>query len=502
MMKGAARAILAAFLFPAAFALAPSQTDGQVFGPEPVVGAIVNCYIDNNSNSQIDPDEWHSTTYTLNLTNSLIEGYYRIIILPEEFVIGETDIIITAVANNMTGVIYIQDIEEGTDFGNDILLDVNASSDLDSDGVMDAEDNCPSVYNPMQTDLDLDGLGNSCDQDDDGDGISDDADYITGNASHASTNLNCLSLMVGNISNPSSYGGQADVTILSCNGKKLAEFKYVFGNSTRLDMSNVSIYVNEGSAGSFRISGINIQGNSTKTLYVDKLANISTLCIKDDDSSAQVSALCNGNDEYPLRCPHISGRYNCSMAENGTVFVLSGLKHCAVRQQGYCGDDVCSSEEACSSCSADCGACPSQQSSGGSSGSSDSGRSLSAGSSSAQATAKNITANKTCSPNWRCSDWSECVEGVETRLCEDANKCGTDKGIPIEVRSCSAETASQQEQTEQVSETPPETKGQSAFSKISGAVIGGIIDSWAYIVVLIAILAGLIVYLYRDELFR
>lgn len=37
--------------------------------------------------------------------------------------------------------------------------------DSDEDGVNDDLDNCPSDYNPSQTDSDWDGLGNACDQD-------------------------------------------------------------------------------------------------------------------------------------------------------------------------------------------------------------------------------------------------------------------------------------------------------------------------------------------------
>lgn len=41
--------------------------------------------------------------------------------------------------------------------------------DRDHDGVVDAADNCPDVYNPNQRDFDLDGLGDRCDWDDDND---------------------------------------------------------------------------------------------------------------------------------------------------------------------------------------------------------------------------------------------------------------------------------------------------------------------------------------------
>lgn len=48
--------------------------------------------------------------------------------------------------------------------------------DTDDDGVPDDFDNCPSDYNPEQDDSDSDGLGDECDPDDDGDGIPDDGD--------------------------------------------------------------------------------------------------------------------------------------------------------------------------------------------------------------------------------------------------------------------------------------------------------------------------------------
>ena len=46
-------------------------------------------------------------------------------------------------------------------------------ADDDGDGIADQADNCPFVKNPLQADLDQDGLGDDCDPDDDGDGAGD-----------------------------------------------------------------------------------------------------------------------------------------------------------------------------------------------------------------------------------------------------------------------------------------------------------------------------------------
>ena len=43
----------------------------------------------------------------------------------------------------------------------------------------------------------------------------------------------------------------------------------------------------------------------------------------------------------------------------------------------------------------------------------------------------------TCTESWSCDDWSGCVDGKQTRDCNDLNICGTYNSKPVEEQSCS-----------------------------------------------------------------
>lgn len=47
-----------------------------------------------------------------------------------------------------------------------------------------------------------------------------------------------------------------------------------------------------------------------------------------------------------------------------------------------------------------------------------------------------------CQENWTCSNWSACINGTQTRTCEDLNQCGTNESKPTETQSCQAEEPS------------------------------------------------------------
>lgn len=75
----------------------------------------------------------------------------------------------------------------------------------------------------------------------------------------------------------------------------------------------------------------------------------------------------------------------------------------------------------------------------------------------------NETTNETtpppCVEDWKCNDWSSCVNSQQTRTCTDANDCGTTLNKPVEAQTCNPVT-------------PPTTSGVVNYRYY---IIGGII---------------------------
>ncbi|MBU0958474.1 MAG: hypothetical protein KKB31_00875 [Nanoarchaeota archaeon] len=49
-----------------------------------------------------------------------------------------------------------------------------------------------------------------------------------------------------------------------------------------------------------------------------------------------------------------------------------------------------------------------------------------------------------CSENWGCTNWTRCLNGTQSRLCTDSNRCRTTDNKPSEVQSCTTVPTCQQ----------------------------------------------------------
>jgi len=72
------------------------------------------------------------------------------------------------------------------------LIDIGSAPEVDSDGdsFPDNTDNCPDIFNPIQVDLDSDGVGDACDEDIDGDGVPNVLDNCPSTANPDQADLN------------------------------------------------------------------------------------------------------------------------------------------------------------------------------------------------------------------------------------------------------------------------------------------------------------------------
>ena len=267
------------------------------------------------------------------------------------------------------------------------------------------------VYYVFQ-DTDLDGINDTFDLDADGDGINDTEDSLNGNLSNVLSNVPSLNLSIGGSTNASqNFSGILTVNFTS-NGTSFLEFDYNFSSNQTLDLAKVKIEKQNDSAsiGGAFISGINLTGNQTKTIYIDKVdVSKEALCIKDTDAKSitNITSDCSGIDEIKIACPGTNGTYTCT--DLGNQFQISGLSNSLVIQTF----NFPSSGGGSSS------------SGGGGSGGSSSGSSSGGGSSSS------------CSTQWVCEEWSNCENDFQTRSCEKLSpQC--EAGLkPMTLRSCS-----------------------------------------------------------------
>lgn len=180
--------------------------------------------------------------------------------------------------------------------------------------------------------------------------------------------------------------------------------------SSTLDLSKLTINMTSNGSSAVSIRGLRLF-NSTKTVFLKKInSTTKSVCIKDTDAVFDsISSGCDFANETLVICNNSSiGTYSCF--DDGIKYRITGLSHSAVKEfcrdndgDGYglgcaLGSDCDDSDDLKTT---DCSV-PQTGSSSGSGGSGGGGGGGLA---------------FICNQDWKCNEWSNCVDGLQTREC-------------------------------------------------------------------------------------
>jgi len=98
-----------------------------------------------------------------------------------------------------------------------------------------------------------------------------------------------------------------------------------------------------------------------------------------------------------------------------------------------------------------------------------------------------------CETDWVCSDWLDCVNGEQKRVCVDRNNCQDESTMPLDEQECTIT------KTQEVQRKQSPAADSNFFNKITGAVVGGGVGSWIALIVLIGIIAAIFLYVFQKN---
>jgi len=139
-----------------------------------------------------------------------------------------------------------------------------------------------------------------------------------------------LSILINNSDNLfGSFNGIKNVKFKD-GDKEIVNFNFDF-DSGILNLFNLEIKKQSNAEGSIIVKGM--PSGIVKTVYIDKLkTNSNSVCIKDAEISSitEISANCDGENEFKVNCPGTNGNYICSIEDSR--FKISGLSHSGVKE--------------------------------------------------------------------------------------------------------------------------------------------------------------------------
>lgn len=248
-------------------------------------------------------------------------------------------------------------------------------------------------------------------KDTDNDGIDDDVDEIIGNESNVNTSTLNLGVLIGSSRNLSKrFSGRIKVRLMDGN-LTIADFDFNFSRY-KLNLTNITINKQGTNAtGSLFARGLKMPEGTTKTLYVDKAnSSINGLCIKEEEilSISEISGNCNSNNEFEIECDGTTqNSYTCTYNSTSNKYLVQGLKHSGIVQFNYNKPE--DSSDTTSSTLTGSG-------SGGGGG------------------------GIVCISDWKCSGWTECIDGIQNRECSDISQCAFPGNKPIGQQECVQKT--------------------------------------------------------------
>jgi hypothetical protein len=196
----------------------------------------------------------------------------------------------------------------------------------------------------------------------------------------ASDNTTVVSAYINSTSTP---GGNTTVGAAYCELSNCTGFYYI------------DVQANEGENITFKICGVNAsQGQQTFSAGPHSLLNLS---INKSTNGATCTFACGCLGGY---CVHDYCRSSST----------------------YCGDGYCDTGESCSSDNSACS----------------SGYACTNGCVATGGGGGVGSIVTSCIYNWTCTEWSSCINGIQTRVCSNLGSCKDLKGKPLEHQTCKA----------------------------------------------------------------